>query len=973
MSSSPKRKAQLKKARSKQKQRVALVQSSIDSERYVIAALTEGLGETQARRFLAKINIKPPDKKTFYKAQTKIAPYIEKLVADDLKTVRSLLLPDSIFGLDCSWSGRRGAEHAIVIFMEMRTKLIFDKVIISKKVEISDIEFHSTSNLMESEAVKSKVEEFSKSYKFIGFVHDFDVDTAPLLNSNESTGDLIEYLDPGHLKKTMENLYKKHNVDGSLYQLKGEIMERYAIIVHNSKLTIEEKVAMWRDIPNDIIKKGRKKGYLVALNDSSSRQRRISPKIARAALDCFISETEWLIRKCSLFNTQAIESFNASCKAKLSPKHLHFQKSFRIRNHLAIIKWNHPNDWFDLIEDALKLSELTYACRRVLTCNNSIRAKERAKSHDEKVMIMRNRKRKISRMKNRIDPEGHLYAGDLKKDIDLKVHEKRRTDPSRTAVVIRVPYISNQLSTNCFINSVIQLLRHSNINKAMQLCSKHDAIDLMTMLNKGISITSASVINTMRKTWSQFNTLLQEDSGEFYVWLLNEIYDKRLQFKEISHDIEGLLSRKPEPLTTKYFTDEYQYSIQRTIACSACQSTHITLDHGFLFIIPSTFDTFEQNLNEALHYKVDYNCTESNAMCCATVYVEFVELPNFLVFQFNRFLVEEGIITKDEKAISFPSKYVFGSLNYELVGIIYHIGQTQRAGHYLAKYINHDGSVETYDDSRCYRNYGDTKIPEKNAYMLFYQKSSNRKDTKPEETDDIRRFAEAKLILKRHFEEIQKKKACSPMEKQCSKVCKKSKTSTIEKAKRDVSPEKIRNYFRDNSWYCDLYCFDHFHCIDSFDDFHSTFIATVRNYIAFPGYSTKGFFKFFQSFCHSGCIRNESEYFCVVYKIVIDENIDSKEKNRNIQNFLYLSMTELDDPVCFIADQLVDHTTSLSMIEMLVSLFDEDSIIFNLFVEENLSGGDEKTTKATAVVFSDDDMPNLNDCVLGNDLLIIDA
>ena len=110
------------------------------------------MSETQARRFLAKIDIKPPSKNAFYKSQNKLAPLIAKLVDDDMKAVRESLLPDSIFGLDCSWSGRRGATHAIVIFMEMRTKLIFDKVIVSKNPDVSDIEFHSTSNLMESAA-----------------------------------------------------------------------------------------------------------------------------------------------------------------------------------------------------------------------------------------------------------------------------------------------------------------------------------------------------------------------------------------------------------------------------------------------------------------------------------------------------------------------------------------------------------------------------------------------------------------------------------------------------------------------------------------------------------------------------------------------------------------------------------------------------------------------------------------------------
>ena len=52
----------------------------------------------------------------------------------------------------------------------------------------------------------------------------------------------------------------------------------------------------------------------------------------------------------------------------------------------------------------------------------------------------------------------------------------------------------------------------------------------------------------------------------------------------------------------------------------------------------------------------------------------------------------------------------------------------------MSRYINHDGSVESYDDSRCCRNFGISELPEKNAYITFFQKESNREATKPETT-----------------------------------------------------------------------------------------------------------------------------------------------------------------------------------------------------------------------------------------------
>ena len=60
------------------------------------------------------------------------------------------------------------------------------------------------------------------------------------------TGDLIEYIDPDHLKKTLENLFKNHNADGALYQLKDEIIERFSAIVRHAKLSPDDKAAKWK-------------------------------------------------------------------------------------------------------------------------------------------------------------------------------------------------------------------------------------------------------------------------------------------------------------------------------------------------------------------------------------------------------------------------------------------------------------------------------------------------------------------------------------------------------------------------------------------------------------------------------------------------------------------------------------------------------------------------------------------------------
>lgn len=47
----------------------------------------------------------------------------------------------------------------------------------------------------------------TNNYESIGIIHGFDVETAPAFQPYSETGQLIEYLDPGHLKIVLENFF----------------------------------------------------------------------------------------------------------------------------------------------------------------------------------------------------------------------------------------------------------------------------------------------------------------------------------------------------------------------------------------------------------------------------------------------------------------------------------------------------------------------------------------------------------------------------------------------------------------------------------------------------------------------------------------------------------------------------------------------------------------------------------------------
>lgn len=393
------------------KNQVFIIPIEIDPVRYCLASLSEGLGESQSRRFLAKLNIPPPSSSAFYAAQRKLNDIITEYLNALLAMIRENLSQDTIFGVDCSWSARRNASHAIVIFMDVRSKLIFDYVIVSRNPQVSDIEFHDSSNMMEVAAIKSKREQYIRNYKYVGFCHDFDLDTSPSLQPDDETGLLIEYLDPGHLKKVLDNIFNSYNNDNHLFNLKENIMMRFNYIVRNKKLTVDEKVTLWHQTPQWIINNCKSKGYLVNI---TKRKRRISPSTAENTLKDFLNASEWLVRKCCVADTQAIESYNA-VKARICPKNFAFQISFRIRCMMAILQWN-DKDWYLLIDDKIIYKKLNFMCRNIIFQDSKKKKKLQEQAQNVLFRIIRNTKRRNKRIQNKININGHQYAEDLKND-----------------------------------------------------------------------------------------------------------------------------------------------------------------------------------------------------------------------------------------------------------------------------------------------------------------------------------------------------------------------------------------------------------------------------------------------------------------------------------------------------------------------------------------------------------------------------
>ena len=542
---------------------------------------------------------------------------------------------------------------------------------------------------------------------------------------------------------------------------------------------------------------------------------------------------------------------------------------------MGIIKWNDPEGWFDTLTEYIINEPLNPENQHILDQDTEKRKRERSKAQETETMKIRNKKRRLTRIRNRIDPAGHQYASDEK--------EEKRVDPTRKVACSLLPSIDNTRASNCFINSIIQLLRFTKPEENMIL-SKNAIVSLMFELNKGRSINKESICEIRTTILSgTFSKEGQEDAAEFYSFLMNTLYAQRTFITCENSFINRLLSRQVETRATHNFEEAYQIMIQETVICNQCKNIiRSSIKPEYRLSIPATSSVFETNLNNFLHNDFTARCEKCNANVNCTSIFKICKFPCYLMIQLLRFSFdrESSSIIKISHDIKLPReiKQTILGENYTLIGVVYHIGETPTGGHYMSKHLNYNACIDTMDDSRCYSNPAETSFVEKNAYMVLYQKTSMRLSLKPLQTERERRIIRA-------YDISSNQKNKNTQDKTQMKLHLKSETPII-------SRDKFIKFIRKHSKCCSLHLFDRFHTEDKLTNtnFLSLIAELFVGIFRFAGFTDKGkiIIDIYTDLVNSHCISNPhvnilQEYFIAADSIGNDEFVASDGKKDNLQ------------------------------------------------------------------------------------------
>eukprot|EP01022_Parablepharisma_sp_SALTPOND_P032415 TRINITY_DN842_c0_g1_i1.p1 TRINITY_DN842_c0_g1~~TRINITY_DN842_c0_g1_i1.p1 ORF type:complete len:612 (-),score=61.77 TRINITY_DN842_c0_g1_i1:71-1906(-) len=264
------------------------------------------------------------------------------------------------------------------------------------------------------------------------------------------------------------------------------------------------------------------------------------------------------------------------------------------------------------------------------------------------------------------------------------------------------------IGNTCFMNSVIQSLGNCQCflqdlqrirNKIHLTELQRNFCNLMADLNSGEGvavINPSDLIQAFLKGESFFVLGEQNDASIFLTTLLQKLEEE--EFGEV---------------VAKHFKMGMCYT-------SKCKCAVPKKAYSELYSISITSGTtIQQGLDNYVHHKCKCNVCKKDQELIRS----FMTVPQYLVVK-----IEEKVEMQINEKITFSDNW------YSISSIVYHEG-AKTYGHVTSMIRKKDGWYEC-NDRRSSKYYGKS-IPERNAYLVFYQLGEPEKFTIPEPTSVV--------------------------------------------------------------------------------------------------------------------------------------------------------------------------------------------------------------------------------------------
>jgi ubiquitin C-terminal hydrolase len=228
----------------------------------------------------------------------------------------------------------------------------------------------------------------------------------------------------------------------------------------------------------------------------------------------------------------------------------------------------------------------------------------------------------------------------------------------------------------------------------------------------------------------------QEDSGEFILFLLNQLDEKFARQGATAYTYNDRLTSHvnrdramAEDLHNRHFRT-FRFLECSRHTCRRCASDKWSMQYDQMLSVPIMRGgyTLEQLLGKYFMPEtstaIDRNCSVCRVKSGFSKTLSLGELPPVLIIRLKRF---NNDLRKIEDEVEFTTqmnmaRYSVDTLTdawYDLYAVIYHNG-TAGVGHYTCRVVMRDRSVALFDDAK--HPIVSSTFPFKDAYILFFRR-----------------------------------------------------------------------------------------------------------------------------------------------------------------------------------------------------------------------------------------------------------
>ena len=324
------------------------------------------------------------------------------------------------------------------------------------------------------------------------------------------------------------------------------------------------------------------------------------------------------------------------------------------------------------------------------------------------------------------------------KSSDMKVHTN---DTRKKNALLKGPVINiDHLYPN--YTNLTKLMDEDDSKRMYFSIKQIFEIIYQSESNTGV-VSPIEILNTLKKTNAMFQGGMHQDAEEFMSYLLNSVN-------------EYCASTEKE---TNYVMDNFQGKYKNTIKCLTCNNLKHTYEPFLSLQIPVTKNF--KNISKALNNVIEsptkeilkgdnkFQCDTCNDKVKAERSVNIDEIPNVLILHLKRYEYseKENTLTKLFNKLEYPLNLKIEKINknYELSGIVVHLGLDPSHGHYIAVVKNEKFGWLIYDDetvmgineSDVLKFYGSLENMS-GAYVLIYKVKENNSKSPSPNIDDAK-------------------------------------------------------------------------------------------------------------------------------------------------------------------------------------------------------------------------------------------